>query len=206
MGDPLVNASTYHLNSLSPCANAASAVTGFADDYDGNPRGASWDIGADEIGGTQLATPPPAGVVGTGGGAAGGPPIISTASLVNGAVSLPYNAPVTCTGGSGPYAWSIISGALPPGITLDTSSTTNSAALNGTPTTGGSYNFTVQVSGGGIGTQALTLNIASVPIDPAPNDGGGGGCSTDEWQALGLAFALLALIVWAARQANQKTA
>lgn len=45
------------------------------------------------------------------------------------------------SGGTYPYAWSIASGNLPPGLKLD-----QSGSVNGTPTTLGTYNFTVQVT------------------------------------------------------------
>lgn len=67
-GNPGVSATTYHLNGGSPCIDAGTTITGFSDDYDGNTRTGSWDIGADETGGTALQTPPPAGTIGTGGG------------------------------------------------------------------------------------------------------------------------------------------
>ena len=70
-GDPSLNAS-WHLNGGSPCIGTGTLQSSFSDDYDGNTRGGSWDIGADQSGGTALQTPPGAGTIGTGGGS--GPP------------------------------------------------------------------------------------------------------------------------------------
>ena len=68
-GDPLL-AANWHLNAGSPCIDQGLTIAGFSDDYDGNTRAGSWDIGADETGGTALPTPPAAGTIGTGGGQA----------------------------------------------------------------------------------------------------------------------------------------
>ncbi|MBX3472999.1 MAG: right-handed parallel beta-helix repeat-containing protein [Planctomycetes bacterium] len=80
-GDPMVGAS-WHLNGGSPCLDAGMTIAGFSDDYDGNTRTGTWDIGADETGGTALTTPPPAGTPGTGGGVAGAGTPASPTGLV----------------------------------------------------------------------------------------------------------------------------
>ncbi|MEE9311495.1 MAG: right-handed parallel beta-helix repeat-containing protein, partial [Planctomycetota bacterium] len=72
-GNPNVNTSTYHLNGGSPCIDAGTTLS-HTDDFDGNTRTGSYDIGADEISGTALTTPPAAGTIGTGGGGTGGGP------------------------------------------------------------------------------------------------------------------------------------
>lgn len=55
-----------HLLPGSPCIDAGLAVGGLMDDYDGNPRRGSPDIGADEANaGAELQVPPPAGTIGT---------------------------------------------------------------------------------------------------------------------------------------------
>ena len=89
---------------------------------------------------------------------------ITTTSLPGGTVGQPYSQPVTATGGAPPYSWSVISGSLPPGLTLSTSGTP-SATLSGAPTTQGTYNFTVQAtdSAAGTDTQALSITIAAAP-------------------------------------------
>ena len=71
--DPNVSGATYHLNTGSPCIDSGASLA-VADDYDGNTRSGSLDIGADEAGGTALQTPPPAGTVGTGQGGTTTPP------------------------------------------------------------------------------------------------------------------------------------
>lgn len=78
---------------------------------------------------------------------------------------------MTVTGGTSPFTWSVSAGALPPGLTLGAST----GLLSGTPTTAGSYSFTVKVtdSGGLTATEAVTLAIVPGPSlsFPAPPAG-----------------------------------
>ena len=55
---------------------------------------------------------------------------ISTSSLPNGQTGTLYSATLVASGGTAPYAWSLITGALPAGLSLNTSSGT----VAGTPT------------------------------------------------------------------------
>jgi hypothetical protein len=55
---------------------------------------------------------------------------IVTTSLSNDAVGVPYSQTLTATGGTGPYAWQLISGTLPAGLTLNAST----GVVGGTPT------------------------------------------------------------------------
>ncbi len=59
--------------------------------------------------------------------------------LPNGKVGSPYAATIVTSGGTAPYTWTLGSGTLPPGITIDQSK----GILKGTPTTAGIYNFYV---------------------------------------------------------------
>ena len=85
---------------------------------------------------------------------------ITTASLPGGTVGQPYSQTVTASGGKSPYSWTLSSGALPPGLGLGPSSGT----ISGTPTTAGSYPFTVRVTDAGnpsrSATQAYSLVVA----------------------------------------------
>jgi len=82
--------------------------------------------------------------------------ITTVPPLSNGAVGFPYSLQFTATG-SPPFIWSVISGALPAGLSLNTS-----GLLSGTPTTAGASQFTLQVSDStrGAVTAAFTLTIA----------------------------------------------
>jgi hypothetical protein len=65
---------------------------------------------------------------------------ITTTSLPNGTVNTTYSATLQATGGIPPITWSVASGTLPPGLTLDS----NFGVISGTPTTVGTSTFTVQ--------------------------------------------------------------
>ena len=71
------------------------------------------------------------------------PLAISTTSVPAATAGSAYpDTVLAASGGTGPYSWSVTSGSLPPGLSLDASSGT----LSGTPTTGGTYPFTVGVT------------------------------------------------------------
>ncbi|MDV7244480.1 MULTISPECIES: Ig domain-containing protein [Rhodococcus] len=66
---------------------------------------------------------------------------ITTASLPGGTVSVAYSQTLTVTGGTGTKTWSVVTGSLPAGLTLNAST----GVISGTPTAAGTSNFTVQV-------------------------------------------------------------
>lgn len=90
---------------------------------------------------------------------------ITTTAMAGGFVGIPYDEPIDATGGSAPYIWGIIVGALPAGLTLD-GSTTNQVSVVGTPTTDGSFDITVRVdeSSGAFDERQLTIVIDPPPI------------------------------------------
>lgn len=67
---------------------------------------------------------------------------ITTTSLPGGSVSNPYSATVQASGGVTPYTWSVTSGTLPAGLTINAST----GVISGTPTTIETSNFTVTVT------------------------------------------------------------
>jgi uncharacterized repeat protein (TIGR03803 family)/YVTN family beta-propeller protein len=81
-----------------------------------------------------------------------------------GQVGVAYSSALTATGGVAPYTFSIISGALPPGLTLNTST----GAITGTPTTTGTYSFTAQVvdSKGNTATASCSIVVTSAGTSP----------------------------------------
>ena len=106
---------------------------------------------------------------------------ITTTSLSNGMVNVAYSDPLSASGGTLPYTWSLSAGSLPAGVTLSSSGT-----ISGTATIPGSYSFTIQVSdsGGQNAPQAFGVTIyADTSLDqyggvtqqPCPNG------PTGEW-------------------------
>ncbi len=86
-------------------------------------------------------------------------------------VGLPYSATCTASGGAAPYNWSIAAGALPAGLALS-GNTGTSINISGTPTTAGTYSYTVQVTDSSIPTQAAQQAYSgtiSPPPPPTPN-------------------------------------
>lgn len=80
-----------------------------------------------------------------------------------GLVGVAYLHQFGASGGTPPYTFAIIAGSLPPGLTM------NAAGLvTGTPTTAGSYMFTVQVTDslGATGTVSCTITIGTTPPNP----------------------------------------
>lgn len=64
---------------------------------------------------------------------------VNPPTLPNGIIGNPYNQTITATGGSAPYTFTVSSGSLPTGLTLDP----NTGVLSGTTTTGGTFNFNI---------------------------------------------------------------
>ncbi len=80
------------------------------------------------------------------------PPVIAITptTLPDGTVATAYSQSVSASGGIAPYTYAITSGALPAGVTLNGSS----GAISGTPTAGGTFNFTVTATDSSTGTGA----------------------------------------------------
>ncbi len=86
--------------------------------------------------------------------------ITTSSPLPAGKVNTSYSLAVTATGGTPPYgSWTISNGALPPGLTLNAA-----GMLNGTPTSVGSYTFTIQLTDN---AGATTSNVFQLTINPA---------------------------------------
>jgi hypothetical protein len=73
--------------------------------------------------------------------------VINPAPLAAAHTNAPYSQSITGQGSSAIASWSIISGQLPPGLTLGNSqSSANVAVISGTPTQVGSFSFTIQAT------------------------------------------------------------
>ena len=80
------------------------------------------------------------------------PLAITTTSLASGSMGQAYSAPLAATGGTPPYTWSISSGQLPAGLSLNSAT----GAITGTPTKEESSSFTVEVEDSGSPVQTAT--------------------------------------------------
>src|SRR5262249_24929001 len=86
---------------------------------------------------------------------------ITTTSLPDATVSVPYSRTVSASGGTSPYRWVVESGSLPPGISLS-----QFGDLSGTPTAAGSFTFTVRVTDAANATTNKTLTLLAKAIAP----------------------------------------
>jgi len=93
---------------------------------------------------------------------------ITTDLVPDGIVDVAYSAEIQTAGGSGTgYEWAVVSGALPPGLSLTPA--TPAATLSGVPTEAGSFDFTLEVDDAqsGTATRAFSLRIVSaLYVDP----------------------------------------
>jgi hypothetical protein len=88
--------------------------------------------------------------------------ITTSSPLPTGTVGQPYsNVQMGAYGGTSPYEWSVISGSLPPGMTLSAG-----GLLSGTPTVAVTTSFTVRVTDNVAATASLSLSILINPLLP----------------------------------------
>jgi hypothetical protein len=85
------------------------------------------------------------------------PLTIGTSTLPAATRGVAYSQTLTATGGKTPYAWSISSGNLPAGLTLNSST----GVISGTPTTKGTSSFTVKVTDANAiaATKSLSITV-----------------------------------------------
>ena len=105
---------------------------------------------------TEPAPPPPSPTV--------APVALTTTALGGAQVNVPYASALSATGGSGSYVWTISQGALPPGLTLGRTS----GVISGTPTSIGSFTFSVSVAdaanAASAATGAFTIAVSGAPL------------------------------------------
>lgn len=90
-------------------------------------------------------------------------------SLPSGAVSQYYNAVLSVNGGSNPYQFSVASGSLPPGVTLNPVT----GSFTGQPSTAGLYSFQVMVKDSprldqGMRLYAVKITTGGVTVSVTP--------------------------------------
>ncbi|MGH3102914.1 MAG: Ig domain-containing protein [Gaiellaceae bacterium] len=84
-------------------------------------------------------------------------PTLGPDTLPEGVASAPYPAQtLTTSNGTGPFSYAVTAGSLPPGLALSPG-----GIIDGTPTQGGRFSFTVKStgSGGSTGTRSYTLGV-----------------------------------------------
>lgn len=103
-------------------------------------------------------------------------------ALPDGASGASYQQMVTATGGARQYQFALVSGALPPGLTLS-----RDGLLSGTPMTAGSYRFTLNAINAGslcAGSREYTLTITSecpaLTINPPTLPNGAAGAAYNQ--------------------------
>lgn len=79
---------------------------------------------------------------------------LSPPSLASGSQGSPYTSSLTASGGTPPYAFSLVGGALPPGLTLGPS-----GVVSGTPAVAGTFGFSIRAAddAGACGTLACRV-------------------------------------------------
>ena len=76
---------------------------------------------------------------------------ITTGALPNGVLNVPYTNALTAFGGVKPYNWTVNSGTIPLGLTLEPAGT-----MRGKPSTKGTWSFALTVTDSGTQAQSLT--------------------------------------------------
>ncbi len=94
--------------------------------------------------------------------AAGATISITTVSLPDGVANQAFSQALQAAGGKTPYTWSKTVSNLPPGLNLATSGT-----ITGTPTTAGTYAFTVKVEDSTTPTKQSATKELSVKVNPS---------------------------------------
>jgi hypothetical protein len=186
-GNPIVSVGVYATATINSVSYAQGTVdTDTNGNYSMNVANGTWTVsindscqggGNDQLSSNyQCPNPQTVTVFNTNGVAnfivqtninSGGSLQVTTLSLSNGVVGTYYDQQLNADGGNPPnpgdYSWSLYSGSLPAGLSIQ-----SNGFITGTPTTNGTSNFTVQVSdqNGNTTTQGFSLTISSGSAKP----------------------------------------
>ena len=79
-------------------------------------------------------------------------------ALASATLGIAYSETIFATGGSSPYALTVLSGTLPPGLSLNS----GTGVISGTPTTAGTYGFTLKAIDSLRNTTTCTFQILTI--------------------------------------------
>ncbi len=92
-------------------------------------------------------------------------------TLSAGTLAAAFSQNITASDGAAPYTFAVSAGSLPPGLNLSTS-----GAISGSPTTLGTFNFTVEATDtngcSGAGNYSITTACPTIILNPATLPGG----------------------------------
>lgn len=103
---------------------------------------------------------------------------ITSRELSQATVDHPYSYQLEAFGADEPYSWSVVGGALPSGITLDTD-----GLLSGTPASTGDFDVTLQVADATMSesdTHTVALSVQGIPDYVSGDCNGSGGVDIDD--------------------------
>lgn len=173
-GDPFVTARV-----LSALPTAAGVQIADADG-DGLP-----DV-VEQLLGTQTATADSQNALANNAAATSG--ITAPAFAVSGTVGQAFAYALTASGGTGPYTFGLVNGALPPGLTLAVD-----GQITGTPTGSGSYAFDYQATDS-LGTKTSVIGRIDIAEAVAAGGDGDGDVPIPGWALIALAASMIVAI------------
>ena len=103
-----------------------------------------------------------------GGGSTTTPLALSCSLAANAQVGKTYSGTCSASGGTSPYTYSISAGALPAGLTINSST----GGISGTPTTEGSSSFTVEATDSSVPVQTATSAQSGFTVAPPTTETG----------------------------------
>jgi hypothetical protein len=92
------------------------------------------------------------------------PLLIDQTTLESGKVGQPYNQQLTQSLGTAPLIWSIVSGALPAGLSLNSTS----GLISGIPRAGGTFTLLVSIADSNTCTGEQAFNLVINSVNPGP--------------------------------------
>jgi len=98
--------------------------------------------------------------------------IAQPSAMPDAIVGRTYSQTLSAQGGDPPYTWTVSSGTLPPGLSLNATS----GQVAGTPSSAGVYTFTVRVAdkSGSSATRSYTIRITNAPLPAVSITGASG--------------------------------